>query len=259
MGCGVGAVFLVLGLLLRDVPGLGWVFVAVGAVVLALGLATTLHAVRLGPDPVVRDEEWQRLTVADVAAVPPPSTRPWTLDQVVAGLVHAFADTPYAVLRAPAHAGDRLVVRADVVDARWWSLLQRHRLASAYTMLLVPRRPGVLERQDRMSRVEWAAGLDGQLVPHASFAASGTVGRVWRVETRKEVVLTPGLGVETPVDYTFSTGEVQRPVKEVVERAGWRLGLDPATRVGLGFAIVGGGGAVVSGLVLAVLGVTGRL
>lgn len=224
-----------------------------GAIFLLMGvIALVLHARgRSRPQPAPAD--WRPLDTADVAQVPLPATTPWSFDQLAAGLVHAFAETPYRVSRS----GESLIVRADIADAQWWQLFERHELHQAYAVTL--RRTGerTVERGDALSRVEWSAGTVGG-PPRLSFGAEQTVGRVWTTQKRTDVVLGPDLRVSRPVDFSFSSTEVQRPVKEVLERADWRTALDANARMGLIAASIGGGLALLVVVALVIAALTGQ-
>lgn len=156
--------------------------------------------------------------------------------------------TGYEVVRE----GDSVVVRANLADRSWWVFAQRNHLTEVWETRLTPRRPGVLDMDDRRRSLEWSAGIPtlGSL--------SSRIDSGWSVGSKRrvEVATTPN-GLEKAVDYRFDSGTVHGPVREAAKATGWKIGLSPKARAGLLGACIGVGIAVAVGIALIVLAVTG--
>ncbi|CAG7844229.1 hypothetical protein USB125703_00455 [Pseudoclavibacter triregionum] len=63
--------------------------------------------------------------------------------------------TGYEVVRE----GDSVVARANLADRSWWVFAQRSHLTEVWETRLTPRRPGVLDMDDRRRSLEWSAGI----------------------------------------------------------------------------------------------------
>lgn len=203
-----------------------------------------------------------RETAADVGAddhrrVSPPDTalppatdqeHPWPVEWLAPALADAFEGTPYVVTTN----GNSILIHADLADARWQHVATLHALQHAFVTRFTPTgKPGVVKRTDESRKVEVRAGIRG-----IGAQAAIQSGRQWSFNRRVE----HGLGIDgfkKRVDYTFSTSEINEPVKEVLTRAGWRTTLDAETKGALIMAGLGASAAVlvpVGFLVKALLG-----
>ncbi len=223
--------------------GVGVLFGALGAVILALGLRRRSGAGSQVPDgagvggPLPGDPG----AAADIG-------RSWTFDEVVGDLVRRTAGTPYTV----DSTGDSVTVRVNLADAQWWALLQRQGLTASYSTTLSPVGPAKVARSDAQSEFEWAAGPDGRLVPRLTGRGSSAGGRVWSVGSQQIWALGPD-GVRKVVDYRLDSGELQGLIKTTLDRAGWSTAFDTQSKIGLWAAAIGALGAVAAGVAVLLL------
>lgn len=232
---GGGALFLADG---QPWPAVVWVLtwgVAVG--VTSAGFIGFLR----DTDPDLVDEGGHTLVEAPSDPLPPATDRknPWPFAWLAPALADAFEGTPYVVRSN----GSSILVHADLADDRWQHVATAHHLQHTFVARLVPERPGVVRRTDESRRVEGSLGPTrlGAQVAVAS-------GRQWGYTRRVEYGLGPD-GFKKRVDYEFSTAEINEPLQEIMERAGWRATLDAESK---GALVMGGMG--LSALVLVPLG-----
>lgn len=171
--------------------------------------------------------------------VPPPSGPPpppaedggrWPFPALVAGLAAAFDGSGHVVLAGPG----MVRVHADLLDARWQHLATVRGINQTMVVTLTESSPGVLRRNDATHSVETVAG-----VRQIGARIAVRSGRQWGAQRRVEYGMGPD-GMKKRVDHSFSTSELNEPIREVLERAGWRTALDAETRTAL---IIGGIGA----------------
>ena len=233
---GGAAIFLADG---QPWPALAWV--AIVSIAIAVTSAGFIGFLR-DTDPDLVDEGGHTVVEAPSDPLPPATdrTNPWPYAWLAPALAEAFEGTPYVVLSN----GSSILVRADLADARWQHVATSHRLRHTFVTRFVPTgRQGVIRRTDESRHVESSVGptrLGAQLA-----VASG---RQWGHTRRVEYGL--GLdGFKKRVDYEFSTSEINEPVREIMQRAGWRATLDAESK---GALVMGGMG--LSALVLVPLG-----
>ena len=170
------------------------------------------------------------VSAGEHAVVAPPTTplppatdktAPWPYEWLAPALATAFEGTPY-VVRSNGHT---VLVHADLADARWQHLATRRHLEHAVVARFTPTdKPGVVKRTDESRQVESHAGVTG-----LGAQVEVRSGREFTYTRRKEWGL--GLdGFKQQVDYEFSSAEINVPVKEILQRAGWREALDSETK-----------------------------
>lgn len=235
----------------------GHIFLAVGlgimaltAVIFVLILIRFLWQTgRIGPgarEPVTA--AGSNFTVpapADPAALPVP----WPWEQVAAHLVHAARATPYAV----SVTAQAIEVTVDIGNAQWSSAFQQHGFESAYVVRLSPRKDGRRYTQtDTMYDIDWTGGV-------GRFTGRGHTqsGRSWSRKRRVEYGFGQDGRFGKQLDVNFNSSDLQGWVRQVLEPSGWKPRLDNEARGAVVFAIIGGGGAVVALVTLALLGKLG--
>jgi hypothetical protein len=170
------------------------------------------------------------------------------VDRFHAALLEATEDTAYVVERDE-HG---FVVRLELADAKWWGVLNRAGLRQEVAQLVRFPREGVFTVTDRISRVEWSAGVPTRFAMEASYGrvvAWKKVEKVWALDDRGRLGKV--------VDISYDAGEARR----LVEATGKALGLEQRAgwqeRTAIGFAVFAIVGLVLGGLVVLVLWLVG--
>ncbi|MBM6545843.1 hypothetical protein JNO54_06775 [Janibacter sp. YIM B02568] len=165
-----------------------------------------------------------------------PSGSRWSFDELAGALAARLADTPCTV------RGDdqTIVIAADLADARWRHLAIVRDLQDAFVVTLERVGEGTVRRTDQTRIVEWHAGAPSVGGAQATLRS----GREWSHRKRVSYGVTER-GVEKPVDYTFSTRDINAPLRSVLRQAGWKTALPTDAKAGLLMA-----GVVVAGGVL---------
>lgn len=230
-----------------ELLGWGLIWVGCGAIMIYFGLASrreTAADAGIAPD-------------ADLRPVTPgprpghPWPTPWTPEQVAGELARRFEPTPYRV----SAARGRIRVTANLADARFALGPGVQQVSTVFVSDVLVKSPGRAAVLDGERSLEWAAGLGGGLVPRFTGSASMSGGRSYSFNRRIDLGMTP-TGIGRVVDYTFSSGDVHGPINDVLREAGWRQRLPAEARGALVMAAIGGGGAI---LALVVLAITGKL
>ncbi|GAA3611792.1 hypothetical protein GCM10022199_14580 [Marihabitans asiaticum] len=175
-----------------------------------------------------------------IGTEPPPGdgSSPWSLGQVAAGIARRLDGAPYRVLADD----DTIVVTADLADARWRHLLTARGLKDTMTVVLRHTGGRSLRRTDETRQIEWHAG-----VPSIGASAKVSSGRQWGYRRQINFAVTER-GVSKPVDYEFSTADLNGPIRETMQAAGWKTALSADAKGGLAMAAF-------VGVSLAVMGV----
>lgn len=151
----------------------------------------------------------------------PPADRRWTFAELAGALATRFADSPYTVRGN----NDTLVIQADLADARWRHLATVRDLKDTFVVTLEKTREGTLRRTDETRTVEWHAGVPSI----GGIEATMRSGREWSYRRRVEIGVTER-GIEKPVDYEFSTEDINRPLGTVLKDAWWKTALPAAAK-----------------------------
>lgn len=161
----------------------------------------------------------------------------------------AVGGTPYAVTAADGGFD----VTLDLADAQWWGILNRAGLKRSIRHEVRLRDEQTFTVTDVERRVDWVAG-----VPRAAASASVSRGRTWGAGAEKVWALGDDGRISAVVDYRFDASEG----RELVETAARSLGLTQRRgteeRIAIGFALVGGVGALLTVVVLLVLLALGK-
>jgi hypothetical protein len=180
--------------------------------------------------------------------------------QFAEGVRRLAADTPYMVAD---ETPDGFTVHIDVVDAKWWTLMYRKSLKTAFKHLVtVDAAAGTYTVTDRMVTVEWQAGADistGVPQPVLRGSVTGAQGTIRTKSFRREYAFDDSGQFGKVVDYSFDSGEGNALIDRVGEQMGLEKKMNTTAKVGLGVAAVTIGALVLAGLVVAVLALTGVL
>ncbi|MDO9379109.1 MAG: hypothetical protein Q7T56_09690 [Nocardioidaceae bacterium] len=178
--------------------------------------------------------------------------------ELAQGVRLAIRDQPYTLVD---ETPDGFSLHVDVVDARWWSLLKRHRLKQTWRWD-VRVGDGTYAVTDVRATLAWEAGLDvaaGVPRPALRFGASYFAGTTVSLSRQTVWAWTDDGRLDRVVDYTFDSREGAAIIDAVAQRQGLRKKLGTQARIGLFFAVLALGGLVVCGLVALVLLLTGHL
>lgn len=158
--------------------------------------------------------------------------------------------TPYVVTET-----DRgFDLTLDIVDARWFGLYFKQGLHRVYTHHVEVPGDGTYTVTDDSRTVEWQAG-----VPTISGSVQRTRGRVLELSSEKLWALGEDLRPRVVVDYRFNSEEGRHLIRAVADSIGLKEQRGRDEKIGLYFAILGGAGALVTLIVLAVLALLGEL
>ncbi|MCH1865407.1 hypothetical protein [Nocardioides sp. CFH 31398] len=179
--------------------------------------------------------------------------------QFAAEVERAVADTPYMVAD---ETPDGFTVQIDVVDAQWWTLMQRKSLKKSFSHIVKVAPDGTYTVTDRSMTVEWQAGAElagGVPRPVLRATAGMQQGNVREISFRKEIGIDDSGRPGEVVDYTFASGEGNAIIEAAADRLGLRKTMNTSAKVGLGVAGLVIGALVVVGIVVAILALTGVL
>ena len=145
-----------------------------------------------------------------------------------------------------------------MADAKWLTLLRRQGLRTTvrHIVRVRPERRTFTITDDVRS-LDWEAGLDGGR-PVLSGSASRTYGRTIALGRGKVWAWDEKLRYGKVLDYTLDTEESRALIRTAARQLGYRERMPPVVRFALAMAVLGGGGAVVTLVVLAVAALTGK-
>ncbi|WP_255951273.1 hypothetical protein [Streptomyces odontomachi] len=160
-----------------------------------------------------------------------------SVDALYARIQAAAAGTPYRLCRT--EPGFDLIVDVDV--PQWQELLTRRRINQVYTyrVALHPEKK-TYTLTDVVHTVEYEVGPGGVRL--------GTGVAMGRSLSRTSYRTMDGTE-----QYTFSTAEGHRLIRDAARALGWRETQPASVKVALGFGILGGLGAVATLIALAIV------
>ncbi len=164
------------------------------------------------------------------------------------------AGSPYAV--EPTEKG--FDVHVDVADAQWYALFQKQGLRSTVVHhVAVDEEKRSFTVTDDSRTVSWQAGLDGSR-PVLRGSAQRMVGRTIELGARKEWAWDEKLHYGKVLDYTLDTEESRSLIRTAAGGLGYRERLPGVVKGAIVMAVIGGGGAVVTLVVLGVAALMGK-
>jgi hypothetical protein len=117
---------------------------------------------------------------------------------------------------APAEKCD-LVVEWRIVDAKWYEIFAKAGLKSVFKIFLkFDATQNEVRALDQEWSVEWRAG-----VPSLSVAAQAFRGQKAEISFGKAYAFTEKGTFGEVYNYRFSTGEMKKPIQDVITSAGW--------------------------------------
>ncbi|MET7906708.1 hypothetical protein ABZU45_06295 [Streptomyces avermitilis] len=158
-------------------------------------------------------------------------------DELYTRIQAAAAGTPYRMCRT--ERGFDLTVDIDV--PRWQELLTRMRVTQVHTYRVALRpQKQVYTLTDVVHTVEYKAGSGG-----VRLGAAVSVGR--------SVSWTSNRTVDGSEQYTFSTAEGHRLIRDAAGELGWREAQPASVKIAAGFAVLGGLGGLVALIAVAIV------
>ncbi|MEU8261583.1 hypothetical protein AB0C02_13305 [Micromonospora sp. NPDC048999] len=159
------------------------------------------------------------------------------VDELYASVEAATVDTPYRMCRTK--RGFDLIV--DVNVPQWRVLLTRRRITQVHTYRVALRpEQKVFTMTDVVRTVEYEAGLGG-----LRLGKTVSVGRSVSVVSHR--------ALDGSDQYTFSSAEGHRLIRGAAGELGWREAQPASVKVAMGFAIIGGLGAIAAVIALAIV------
>lgn len=167
---------------------------------------------------------------------------PWPVPVVAGALAAALKSTPYRV----DHSDHQVQIRVELADQSWWVLATRQHLTDVFMVTLTEVEPGRFARNDQRFGLEWHAGVPRVTEPalSAGDSMSGVSGRTWSYTRRVEPGNSAQTGLEPAINYTFTTADINEPLRGVLKASGWRTELHAAAHAGLVMALIGASAAV---------------
>ncbi|WP_394942018.1 hypothetical protein [Psychromicrobium sp. YIM B11713] len=172
-----------------------------------------------------------------------------TAEQIYQQLLARAQGTPYTV--TPIEGGLR--VHLNVADLHWLTLFYENKLDKEYSInLLLDEATQSYTKEQVLKEVSWRAGVSPVgFVPHFELAKSTSKGTMVEISSVREA------GLQQNGDliggYTLDTREMSKFVDEVMVPSGWAKKMDQNTRLGLIFACIGGGVAVLAVIVAMII------
>ncbi|GAB3994707.1 hypothetical protein [Nocardioides marmoraquaticus] len=211
---------------------------------IGLGIGSAIPGIKRQQDIGDDDDAMREVEPRPAGDAP----KPWTEEQLAGDIAARVVEAPYVVLHVPG----RIRVRADLADARFLGPMGARGVKEVRTHDVVSTTQGQAAVVDRTLSVSWSAGVDGALRPRVRGTAKAFSGQAFEVSFRKEYGVGADGSVGEQVDWTFDQRELQRPVREALQAAGWKRTWSAEGRLGLVMALVGVGSAVAAGVALLV-------
>lgn len=160
------------------------------------------------------------------------------------GVRRATHDTPYTV--TPTEKGFDLKV--DIVDAKWWGVLNRAGMTKAYIHHVSVPDPQTYEVTDAYVDVEWSAG-----VPSAHYTQEHASGRVYKKSFDVAYAFNEDHKLEKIYSYTFDSEESRKLLKDAAKSLGMKERMGATEKIGLAVGLGTIAALIVAGLVLLII------
>ena len=124
---------------------------------------------------------------------------------------------PYQIING-ASAGVDLIAEWKIVDAQWYEIFAKAGLEKVFQirMKLDPKKKEVRTKDYEYS-VEWNVGI-----PSLSLEMSSFQGQQTSVQFGTAYAFTEELKPGQVYNYRFSTNEIKKPLKKVIEECSWK-------------------------------------
>jgi len=117
-----------------------------------------------------------------------------------------------------ASEGVDLIAEWKIVDAKWYEIFAKASLTKVFRIFMKfdPAKNEV-RTQDREYSIEWHAG-----VPSLALSASSFKGQTTSVQFGAGYAFTEELAPGQVYKYRFNTGEIKKPIQDMVQACGWK-------------------------------------
>ena len=124
---------------------------------------------------------------------------------------------PYQIIDGVSKGVD-LIAEWKIVDAEWYEIFAKAGLEKVFRirMKLDPKKQQVRTKDYEYS-IAWEAGI-----PSLSLMVSGFQGQTTSVQFGTAYAFTEELKPGQIYNYRFSTNELKKPIKEIIEACGWK-------------------------------------
>jgi len=154
-----------------------------------------------------------------------------------------LAGTPYTLEVKP--GGFDVLI--NLADTQWWGLISRNGLRDVFTYeVRVDEATKTYTMNDVARRLGWTAGVNPtELKPYFDLEYKYTSGS--QVGYRREIVIggTDKGEIKPVVDIAFSPSARKNAINSIASQLGWKKTMSKNQKIGLIFAGVGGGLAVI--------------
>ncbi len=160
------------------------------------------------------------------------------------------AEQPFKVTTS----GSQVIATWNLVDAKWITLFGEAGMKKNYRLTLtLNEAKQEAELLEEEGDVDWQAG-----VPHTSFKVSKQSGEfLYNKQVGGGYGLSTDLKVGELYKFDFDIKKIKGPILEVLQANGWKKKASANTKIGMIFAMIGLGGAILAIIVLAIIYMTG--
>ena len=117
-----------------------------------------------------------------------------------------------------ASEGVDLIAEWKIVDAEWYEIFAKAGLEKTFQIRMkFDAEKNHVRAKDYEYSVEWRAGI-----PSLSLTVSSFQGQTTSVQFGTAYAFTEELKPGQVYNYRFSTNEIKKPIKEIVEACGWK-------------------------------------
>ena len=123
---------------------------------------------------------------------------------------------PYRIMDGKTEGVD-LIAEWKIVDAQWYEIFAKANLTKVFRIYLkFDAAKSEVRAQDREYTVQWQAGI-----PSLSLETSSFRGQQTSISFGTGFAFTETLVPGQVYKYKFSTGEIKKPIQEVIAACGW--------------------------------------
>ncbi len=124
---------------------------------------------------------------------------------------------PYQIVDGKSEGVD-LIAEWKIVDAQWYEIFAKAGIEKVFRIYMkLDAEKNHVRTKDHEYSVEWEVGI-----PSLSLAVSSFQGQKTSVEFGTAYAFTEELKPGQVYNYRFSTNEIKKPLKKVIEECGWK-------------------------------------
>ena len=127
------------------------------------------------------------------------------------------SSAPYQIIDGRSEGVD-LIAEWKIVDAKWYQIFAKAGLEKVFRIRMkLDSEKQQVRAKDYEYSIEWEAGI-----PSLSLSVSGFQGQKTSVQFGTAYAFTEELKPGQVYNYRFSTNEIKKPIKAVIEACGWK-------------------------------------